>query len=43
MADPYVTVNRRPEYLELREKALLDAIFGEYDEATGLAGSYARP
>ena len=38
MADPYVTVNRRPEYLELREKALLDAIFGEYDEATGFSG-----
>ena len=38
MADPYVTVNRRPEYLELREKALLDAIFGEYDPNTGFSG-----
>ena len=33
-----VTINRRPEYLELREKALLDAIFGEYDPATGFTG-----
>ena len=33
-----VTINRRPEYLELREKALLDAIFGEYDPATGFSG-----
>lgn len=31
MADPVTTINRRPEYLELREKALLDAIFGTYD------------
>ena len=38
MSEPMVTVNRRPEYLELREKALLDAIFGEYDEATGFSG-----
>lgn len=34
MSDPMTTINRRPEYLELREKALLDAIFGEYDENT---------
>ena len=38
MADPYVQINRRPEYLELREKALLDAIFGEYDPNTGFSG-----
>jgi len=38
MADPYVTVNRRPEYLELREKALLDAIFGEYSKSKGFTG-----
>tara|TARA_R100001460_G_scaffold9275_1_gene22534 strand:- start:141 stop:1115 length:975 start_codon:yes stop_codon:yes gene_type:complete len=38
MADPYVTVNRRPEYLELREKALLDAIFGEYNKSKGFTG-----
>ena len=34
MSDPMTTINRRPEYLELREKALLDAIFGTYDENT---------
>jgi len=34
MSDPMTTINRRPEYLELREKALLDAIFGSYDEGT---------
>jgi len=34
MSDPMTTINRRPEYLELREKALLDAIFGTYDEGT---------
>ena len=38
MSEPMVTINRRPEYLELREKALLDAIFGEYDPATGFTG-----
>jgi len=38
MSEPMVTINRRPEYLELREKALLDAIFGEYDPATGFSG-----
>jgi len=34
MSDPMTTINRRPEYLELREKALLDAIFGSYDDTT---------
>jgi hypothetical protein len=34
MADPVTTITRRPEYLELREKALLDAIFGTYDPKT---------
>ena len=34
MADPVTTIQRRPEYLELREKALLDAIFGNYDPNT---------
>lgn len=34
MADPVTTIQRRPEYLELREKALLDAIFGEYNPET---------
>ena len=38
MAEPYTTITRRPEYLELREKALLDAIFGEYDPSTGFSG-----
>ena len=38
MSEPMVTINRRPEYLELREKALLDAIFGEYDPNTGFSG-----
>ena len=32
------TVQRRPEYIELREKALLDAIFGQYDDQTGFSG-----
>tara|TARA_R100001509_G_scaffold27323_2_gene14292 strand:+ start:59 stop:985 length:927 start_codon:yes stop_codon:yes gene_type:complete len=32
------TVQRRPEYIELREKALLDAIFGQYDDKTGFSG-----
>jgi len=34
MADPVTTIQRRPDYLELREKALLDAIFGDYDTKT---------
>tara|TARA_R100000773_G_C4214300_1_gene113253 strand:+ start:710 stop:1684 length:975 start_codon:yes stop_codon:yes gene_type:complete len=34
MADPVTTIQRRPDYLELREKALLDAIFGTYDPNT---------
>ena len=34
MADPVTTINRRPPYIELREQALLDAIFGEYDDTT---------
>ena len=34
MADPVTTITRRPDYLELREKALLDAIFGTYDDTT---------
>ena len=34
MADPVTTITRRPDYLELREKALLDAIFGDYDPNT---------
>lgn len=39
MADQSVTtVQRRPEYIELREKALLDAIFGEYDASKGFTG-----
>ena len=32
------TVQRRPEYIELREKALLDAIFGQYDPNKGFTG-----
>lgn len=32
------TTQRKPEYIELREKALLDAIFGEYDSSTGFTG-----
>lgn len=32
------TTQRKPEYIELREKALLDAIFGEYDPSTGFTG-----
>lgn len=38
MAEPYTTIQRRPEYIELREKALLDAIFGDYDSSTGFSG-----
>jgi hypothetical protein len=39
MADQSVTtIQRRPEYIELREKALLDAIFGNYDASTGFTG-----
>jgi hypothetical protein len=39
MADQSVTtVQRRPEYIELREKALLDAIFGNYDAGSGFSG-----
>lgn len=33
-----VTTQRRPEYIELREKALLDAIFGDYNANTGFSG-----
>ena len=29
------SINRRPEYIEEREKALLDQIFGKYNEETG--------
>ncbi len=35
MSEPMETIQRRPEYIELREKALLDAIFGQYDPKTG--------
>jgi len=39
MSDQSVTtIQRRPEYIELREKALLDAIFGNYDADTGFSG-----
>ena len=34
MSDAVTTIQRRPDYLELREKALLDAIFGTYDDTT---------
>ena len=33
------TITRRPDYIELREKALLDAIFGDYNKETeGFSG-----
>ena len=38
MAEPMETIRRRPEYIELREKALLDAIFGQYDPNKGFTG-----
>lgn len=35
MAEVVESINRRPEYIEEREKALLDQIFGKYNEETG--------
>jgi len=33
--DTLVTTQRKPEYIEAREKALFDQLFGSFDEATG--------
>jgi hypothetical protein len=35
MAEVVESINRRPEYIEEREKSLLDQIFGKYNEETG--------
>ena len=48
MSETYETIQRRPEYIEQREQALLDKIFGRYDEESesysgGLLDAEAYP